>query len=592
MRLSEIWTLLRRAGTAAALCALACAILAADDRPASTADLAQLIRSLDDDAYETRQKSMTGLKRLAADAKHRDAVARAVRAALDDGSTSYETRCRLRRLATALPTVTIAPPRDISDEELDRLIQQLDGDTYAARTGALARLETIVERPGNACRVVERLRPRLRDPTFSRQTRERVQPVWDRAQLVWLSSDPRTWRWPAVEQEQIDRWIELLTRPLPPPVSEGSIQETRARLERKRRLAQREAAHSELLNLLARVDQTGRVKAALDARLAAGHVDDDARQRLAELAGWVRPWLAVEAWTERKLASIVESPLGEEYHAPGAAKPTLFDRLDDRRAHCVSDGVLKPGEYPVDVLFPHPFILRSDTQLVVVNLPTPRTRLAYHYQIKADRDARLPELTERTLNRMAAEKRPLKYTELVMLPSLDAHAVSRFAGQYLQTVGDPPQTDRQRLERAGLGCPHVNLCNMLVEIGTYEAVPGILKAIKAGKLAKPTPRAPENWPWIATLAILASGPGPDGERILADLLDRTDPLVLNSPTPSDVGATAAAILVDLHGIAVEKFGLELADDPRLAEFGGIGYRFNPPEMRQKVRAWWRQQKKP
>jgi hypothetical protein len=66
--------------------------------------------------------------------------------------------------------------------------------------------------------------------------------------------------------------------------------------------------------------------------------------------------------------------------------------------------------------------------------------------------------------------------------------------------------------------------------------------------------------------------------------------VLNSPAPSDVGATAAAILVDLRGIAVEKFGLEMADDPALAEFGGIGYRFNPPEMRQKVLDWWQRQK--
>ncbi len=64
--------------------------------------------------------------------------------------------------------------------------------------------------------------------------------------------------------------------------------------------------------------------------------------------------------------------------------------------------------------------------------------------------------------------------------------------------------------------------------------------------------------------------------------------MLNGESPCDVGATAAAILVDLHKVALEKFGLEQAEDPLLAEFGGIGYRFNPPEMRRKVLEWWRQ----
>lgn len=578
-------SILRRTLVATMFCAPACSILSADDQ------VPQLIAGLNDDDYAVREQSAAELLKLAADPARRDAVARQVQVALGRFDTSYEARCQLERLARVLPPAKVEPPADIADDELDRLIDELDGDTYADRMGAVVQLQTLVERPGIACRVIERLRPRLRGPAFSRQTRERVQPIWDRAQLVWLSSEPRTWRWSQIEPEQIEQWVDHIARPLPPPATKGTIQDTRARLERSRRLMERETAHSDLLNLLARDDQTGRAKSAIDARLAAGHLDDDARQRLTDLANWARPWLAIETWTERKLANVVEVPVGDEFQVPKAAAPTLFDRLDERQAHCVSDGVLRPGDYPVGVLLPHPSVLRSDSQLVLVPLPTPRLRLAYHYHLNADRDAQLPELTERTLSRLAAEKRPLKYTEFVMLPSLDPHAVSRFAGKYLQAVGDPPPTDRQRLERAGLGSPHANLCNMLVEMGTHEAVPGILKAIESGKLPKPTAKVPENWPWIAVLAILASDPGPDGKRILSSLLDRTDPLVLNSPTPSDLGATAAAILVDLHGIAVEKFGLELADDPKLAEFGGIGYRFNPPEMREKVRAWWRQQQK-
>jgi hypothetical protein len=513
---------------------------------------------------------------------------------LDRVETVYEARRQLEELARLLPQVKAEIPADVSDAELDQLIGMLDVETYGERIGAAARLSALVERPSLACRIVERLRPLRRSATLSRQTHQRLEPIWDKAQLAWLSSDPRAWEFPPVDQERIDDLLYLLARPLPPPTADESRQETRARLERKRRLSQRESAQGELLALLIRDDQTTRVKAALDERLAGGQIDDDARQRLSDLADWMRPWLAIELWTERKVTSLLELPLGVPYELPMAPRPTVFDRCDGRVAHCVSDVVLGPRDYPVGVLFPHPSFLRADSQFVIFDLPTPRARMAYHYRIKSQRDQRLPELSERTLARLAAEKRPLKQAELLMLPSLDAHAVSRFAGKYFLAVGDPPCPDKQQEERAGRGSPYENFCNMLIEIGTHEAVPGIVNAIKAGSLKKPiaslTNKPQGDWRWVAALAILASDPGPDADQILPELLSRTDPLVLNGESPCDVGATAAAILVDLHHLEVEKFGLEQADDSLLAEFGGIGYRFNPPEMRQKVLEWWQREK--
>lgn len=557
---------------------------------ATTLDIPRLIAALADDDFDVRKQAAQRLAGLANQPEQREPLARAVRAELDRVETPYEARRQLGRLARGLPTVKAETPKAISDDDLDRLIEQLDGDTYAVRIGAAAKVASLVEQPGIACRTVERLRPLLRGPTLSRQTRERLEPIWDRAQLVWLTSEPSTWQWTRVEPEQIDDWLDRLVRPVPPPVAEESLQEARARLERKRRLAGRETAEAQLLVLLARDDQTARVTAAIDERLAAGRIDDDARQRLTDLADWTRPWLAIESWSERKMMSLVELPVGTAYQLPMAPKTTLFDRVDNDQAHCVSDGVLRPGSYPTGVLFPHPSFLKSDWQFLILSLPTPRSRLAYHYQIKANRERRLPELSERTLSRLAAEKRPLKQAELLMLTSLDQHAVSRFAGKYLVAVGDPPPPDKKEQERAGRGSPYANFCNMLVEIGTHEAVPGILAAIKSGSLHKPTATSPENWPWIAALAILASDPGPDADHLLPQLIKRTDPLILNSQFPCDVGATAAAILVDRHSIPLEKFGLELADDPMLAEFGGIGYRFNPPEMRQKVVQWWERRK--
>lgn len=593
-RASTFWRLVAAATITSSLIATRCLSAGAADADSQTAgaELTPLITALDDKDYEVRQQAAERLAELAKKPETRQSLARALRAAADQADTPFETRCEMEQLAKSLPEVKAETPDKISDAELDRLMDMFDGQTYGERIGAAARLAALVERPSFACRIIERLTPLRRNPTLSRQTRDRLEPIWDKAQFVWLSNDPSTWQWSKVDDQQLNHWLELLGRPLPPPPAERSLQEARARLERKRRLAQRDTAQADLLALLVRDDQTARVKSAIDERLTAGHFDDDAHERLSELADWARPWLAVELWTERKVASVLEIPLGVPFRPPMAPKETLFDRTDGRIVHCVSDAALAPRDYPLGVLFPHPSFLRSDSQFAIFNLPTPRSRLAYHYQLKNHRDERLPALSTLTLARLANEKRPLKQAELLMLPSLDAHAVSRFAGRYLLAVGDPPPPDKQQQEQAGRGSPYESLCNMLVEIGTHEAVPGILKAIDAGALKKPAAKPARqpygDWRWVAVLAILASDPGPDAKHILPDLIRRTDPLVYNGQSSCDVGATAAAVLVDLHGIAVEKFGLELADEPLLAEFGGIGYRFNPPEMRQKVLDWWKQ----
>lgn len=560
----------------------------ADDRSTSDGNINQVIRNLSSDDFTVREQAARTLQKLANDSQHREVLARSVRTALGGIDLSYEARRRLERLLVQLPPTSAHPPH-ISDEELDRLVAGLDGGTYADRVGAAARLAALVAEPAGACRAIQRLRPLRRNAALSRQTRERIEPLWNHAQLVWLTSDPATWQWPPVSPGQIEQWLDQLTRPVPLAADDSLLAESRARLERRRRLTGREIAREELLALLVRDDQTARVKAAIDERLAAAAIDGDVRKLLQELADWARPWLAIEGWSEQKVASLLELPLGVPYTMPNSPRPALFDRVDERMAHCVSDAALRPGDYPVGIFFPHPSPLRSDWQFVLFNLSTPRRRLAYHYQLKLDRDGRLSELSERTLARWAAEKRPLKQAEFIMLASLDAHAVSRFAAKYLPQVGDPPPPDKEREERAGRGSPHASLCNLLVEIGTHEAVPGILQAIRSGKVKQPVTAKTANWPWVAVLTILGNDPGPDAERILSELLARTDLLASGEAVGCELGATAAAILLALHGLPLEKFGLELVEVPLLAEYGAIGYRFNPPEMRQRVIDWWKTQ---
>ncbi|HEX5444557.1 MAG TPA: hypothetical protein VFW87_12030, partial [Pirellulales bacterium] len=459
-----------------------------------------------------------------------------------------------------------------------------------------------------ACQVITRLRPRLRERKFSADARRRAEPIWQDARRIWLTSDPSHWRLPPVPDGEIRRRLDALVLPLP-PLAEPPAQEpsgsklrsqplagnSRARLERKRRLANREMAEADLLDLLVRDDLTGAVLSAIEERLAAGRIDGDARQRLAQLALWTRPAIVVEHWQDKQLTSVDRLLVGVPLAASperaellgklAAERPTLFDRADNQLAHCANSDVLPRGDYPVGVFFPHPSPIGSGV-FVLQSLSSPRRRLAYEYLVKLPPAQRLAEISQQTLDRLLAQRRPLRQAELVMLELLDERAVSRFAGKYLPSVGDPPPPDRERESRAGRGSPYPNLCGLLAEIGTHEAVPGILSAIRSGKLPRATGQAPDNWPWIAVLTILARDAEPTDERLLGELIANQQPLRLASSHPCDVGATAAAILLAMHDIPPEKFGLESAGDPILAEFGGPGYRFTTPDMRQKVLDWW------
>lgn len=582
---------------------------AGDDEAVSLDDLPRIIESLGADDFAARNRAAEQLAELASRTDLDTALAERIQRTLYQADLRYEARRQLELWAKKLPAVAIEPPGDVPPGELDRLILAIDANDYGRRVGAAARLSWLVGRPEVACQVITRLRPRLRERTLSIDARRRIEPIWQDARRVWLASDPAHWRLPPVANDEIHRRLDALVRPLPPlaeaasagqsddlhPRSEKDIANPRARLERKRRLADREMAETDLLDLLVRDDLTGAVLAAIEERLAAGRIDDDARHRLAQLALWTRPAVALEHWQDKQLASVDRLLLGVPLEASperaqvvgklAAERPTLFDRADGQTAHCANSDILPKGNYPVGVFFPHPNPIGSG-MFILQSLATPRQRLAYEYVVKVPAEQRLAEHSQRTLDRLLAQRRALKQAELIMLELLDEGAVSRFAAKYVQAVGDPPPPDRERENKAGRGSPYVNLCSLLAEIGTQEAAPGMVAAIRSGKLPRATDASPDDWPWMATLAILARDPGPHGERLLAGMIANEQRLRLASDHPSDVGATAAAILLALHDVPPERFGLESAGDPFLAEFGGPGYRFTTPDGRQKVLDWW------
>ena len=92
---------------------------------------------------------------------------------------------------------------------------------------------------------------------------------------------------------------------------------------------------------------------------------------------WTKPELVAEFWQGGHQTGEQHLVVGVPTLSPNAMKPTHFDRADDRVAHYVSGNSLSPGDYPVGEAFPHPLVEHGFFHLV--NLPTPRRRMAYLY---------------------------------------------------------------------------------------------------------------------------------------------------------------------------------------------------------------------
>lgn len=575
---------LRGACLAACLAFALAPMTAAAEEAATTETAVVLIRQLDDASFEVRRRAAERLAELSQQPAQQVSLAKAIQEVLLKSDTSFEVRSQLEPLLKKLPPAELPVPLEVSPEELEHLIGQLDAGKYAERLGAAARLKWLVTRPRIACEVMTRLKGFQADPKLSAEARKGLQPIWDAARQAWLTSDPKTWKLPPISIDQIQGWLADLTLP--------QLPEDATQAARKALAVRQEHAEQELLDALVRDDYLPRTKAAIEARLATPDFDATARARLDRLLDWTRPALVAEYWEEKHHLGIQHLFVGEPSQSRGAERPSHFDRIDDQTAHCVSGNSLKPGDYPVGVMFPHPNPLKASAQFHLVNLPTPRRRMAYEFSSKTDEAQRLAVLSERTLAALAKQKRPLSEAELAMLHELDAGAVSRFVGGYFMAVGDPVPADRAEQNRLGRASPYANVCNLLVEVGTPEALPGLLAAIDAKKFPEPTAEAPENWPWIAALAIAERDSGPQSDAWLAGQIERTDRLRLQGENPPELGATAAAILLARYRAPLNDYSLESAEDHMLAEYGAPGFRFILPEGRQKVLQWWAGRKPP
>lgn len=534
-----------------------------------------LLNDLDHPSYEVRTKAERTLSGWVARAQYAPLLAAEFQRRLLQPDLPFEVRAHLRRWQKQLPEASIAAPARVNQAELDRLVTMLDDDQYGRRVGAVERLKWLIDNGVSLGDVMSRLRERLRQPGLSPELRLQLEQLWNQARGAWLASNDQT-QLPPVGNDQIRRWIDDLVSPV--PEKHHGVWPTHQTAER------------ELLDLLVRDDCVAQVAKALEARLNDVQ-ETSARTRLRELLDWTRPAMVAEYWQEHKHRGEQHLLVNVPSQAENAPRPSHFNRIDDRTAHCVSGATLTPGDYPVGVAFPHPYTENAFFHLV--NLPTPRRRLAYQYLVKRDPARRLADITRRTCQRWLDDKHPLDERELMLLRQLDATEVSRFAGKYFNLLADEPilvevdpQLEGDRPSR------HNMICALLVASGTKEAMPGLLEALEQKRFLEPAGPAPWQIAWCAALAITQRERWPDSDKWLARAIERNEPLVVRRPSGPEIGATAAAILLRRHGQLPDRFGLESAGELLDKPTGLSGFRFSSSDARREVLDWWKGQGQP
>lgn len=545
--------------------------------PAVAQEVKKVLAELDDEQFSVRKRADQRLEQLANDGRLAFFLAAEFDRVARSSETSVEVRWRLAELSNRLPPAPAAREEGKPQvAEIPALLDQLQGDSCSERDAARRRLEGAFDHVELIAPVWSELKRRAADTALTVALRRELEPLLDQARKAWLLADPEKVVLAAVSEEEMNRLIDVATLAAP---DEDSIARFR-----------REQAERELLDLVARDDTRETLLKLIEQRTAAAGDDANTVLTLRYIADFARPAMAAEVWGNRLHMTVQYLLIGlpQLNMYDGMGKSTHFDRIDENTAHCVSGNSLLPGDYPVRVAISHPEP-GVDRMFYLTNLPTPRRRLAYEYLIKRDAGLRLREITQRTVNDILGTQRVLSENEVLLLAQLDPSIVSRFVGAYLQNVPDR-RLVTSTMELAGQATVHGGICVMLTRFGTREAVPALEQLARSERL-KPTFESPHQIAWIAALAIAQRDPWPGVDQWLADLVDNTTPLVISGEGRPELGASAAALLLDRHGASTRPFGLETIGEPATEKLRFTGYRFTSQQDRQDVKRWWEAERK-
>lgn len=547
--------------------------------PALGEEIEQLFVDLDADEFSVRTAAFERLQELSTQENARPLLAEAVTRAMVDTEISFEVRKQLERLGRDLPVVDLAPALKTDVLTIDQLLAQLADDSYARRLGAESRLRWLLAGADAVGLIYERVKHCAASVRHTREQTRTLRQIYESARAAWLDDKARQ-NDPVASAEQIERLIGQ--------IAQGDLKD-------QFRLTEEPTAVVELRDLLANDANVGPIRTALEARLPTVDEPSEAARHLNELLELTKPAMVAEYWRSGRHEGIQHLLVGVPsiIENQGASH---FDRIDDQTAHCVSGVNLSEGDYPVGVAFPHPRERNSFFHLV--NLPTPRRRMAYEYHVKEDEGGRYAALVARTLDRYLTERLAIDERALSMIMQFDPREVSRFAGRYLATVDDrraviqstvgttPP--DNAVISREGPSI-HGLLCSWLASKGTQDAMPGLLVAIENNRVLPPNETSPCRFDRFAALAIAQRDPWPDVDQWLAKMLSRNEPMVLGQDELPELGATAAAILLGRHNGSLDDFDLIACGDGYARRYGFQAYRYAVPDGGRKVAAWWKNQ---
>ena len=416
--------------------------------PKSPGKSARRSRGSNADSFSDRQQAAERLDELVGRPAAWGVPGRRIQPRAAGGRHVVRSACAARTAARRIcraggPPLRAAKP---AAADIGPLLDRLNSDRSRPARGRPAAVGShACARASWSCRCWPRSKRRLADPGLSRQARRAMESVLDRAREAWVNADPAKVPLPAVSNEQMTRWLDELTA--------GEAEAAAGRVRRA-------TAERELIDLLVRDDTRERLLGMLEQRIAAA-ADADAAARLREIADFARPAMAAEVWghqkedpetgqaadwQHRQHISVQHLIVGVPQLVEAAARPTHFDRIDDHTAHCVSGNSLTPGDYPVGVAIPNPNPA-YEVMYYLVNLPTPRRRLAYDYHLKRDESERLADISQRTLDDFLAKRRPLDELHVMMLRQLDPRTVSRFVGPYFQSCAGRAVANRRRRRR-------------------------------------------------------------------------------------------------------------------------------------------------
>lgn len=550
-----------------------------------------LIEQLDDDRFGVREEARRDLTKLAAAAATRDETLRLIYPRIGDAKVPFETREVLRTLVPSdyVPPTTrqegASPPATVpTSADFDSWLDDLDAASFADRERAATRLAAAAEQPAAAGRLLWHLRTKFAKTHPTPDSLRRIRTVWDAALRTWITAEPAPWNPPRPTDEEIavaiDRVAATATQPGVPEWLQPTV------------MAERE------VQLFLSIDEAApRVAAALKQRLNDETLRPSAINRIDKLYVAARPAMAAEFWQSGRHHSTQHLLIDVPNQPEGALRASHFDRCDDKVAHCVSGNSLSPGDHPVGIFFPHPSDAQGQAQFHLVNLPTPRRRMAYDYEAptrttSADELLRIDvrrrrEITARTTARLLEEKRVLTEREIDMLAQIDPAEAARFAEKYLLAVADE-RYDSGSPQAFGNGSRHGWTCYILSTLAIPEAGKAVAAAVDKNRVLEPIDAKPYRIDWVAALYLAEVAPWPEVDAWLASHLDRTEAISIREPQAADVGASCAARLLRRAGRNPSEFDLEQQEFPELIDLENPGHRFTKPESRAAVKKWWRE----